>query len=243
MKKVKGFFKNLINCIFPLKHTCNACGKEIFSNEYFCEDCEKSILYNDKIICDHCGRKTFNAENFCSSCSGRETYFEKARSVYLYAPPISTLIARLKYTNKKYLAKIFAERMAFTYYGNFFNCDLVVFTPMTEERKQNRGYNQAQALAQEFCEITKLPLVDNLLLKVKETPRQATLSNAKQRRENLAGSFKVENGERIKGKRVLLIDDVMTTGATVETLCQLMMKAGAEKVFVLTVACVSKELD
>ena len=240
-KKFVEAVKKLIEHLFPLKHTCNACGREIFSDKYFCEECESQIVYNDKIICNHCGRAIFNAEEYCLSCQGRETYFEKARSVYLYKEPISVLIARLKYANKKYLAKIFAKEMAFIYYKNFFNCDCVLYTPMTEEREERRGYNQAKVLAEEFCEVTKLPVLENVLFKIKETPRQATISQAKERRENLKGSFKVENKNLIKDKSVLLIDDVMTTGATVETLSSLLIKAGAKSVFILTVASVSKD--
>lgn len=240
MQKIKDFFNKTIEYLFPLKHTCNSCGREIFNDQYFCEECEKQIVYNDKIICNHCGRKSFNFEEYCSSCSGRETYYEKARSVYVYAPPISTLIARLKYAKKKYLAKIFAQKMALVYYSNFFNCEGVVFTPMTKDRESARGYNQAKVLAQEFCKITKLDLIDGALIKTKETPRQATISKAKERRENLKGSFKVDGYEKVKGKTLLLIDDVMTTGATVEIICETLLKAGATKVFVLTVASVFK---
>ncbi len=233
---VKGIFDKITEYVFPLDHTCNVCGREIFSGEYFCEKCASEIIYNDKIICNHCGRKTFNTEEYCYSCSGRETYFEKARSVYLYAPPISALIARFKYANKKYLAKIFAKQLAFTYFRNFLNCDAVIFTPMTEERREERGYNQAEVLAEEFCKITNLPLLTNVLIKEKETLRQASLESAKQRRENLKGSFKVINKELIKDKKLLLIDDVMTTGATVETICELLQKKGVNGVIVLTVA-------
>ena len=91
-----------------------------------------------------------------------------------------------------------------------------------------------------ICKLTKLTLVSDCLIKSKETPRQATTESAKERRLNLKGSFKVENKQKIKGKRLLLIDDVMTTGATVEIICDELKKAGAEAVYVLTVASVSK---
>lgn len=231
---------NITEFLFPLNHTCNNCGREIFSGKDFCDECESKLIYNDKIFCNHCGRRTFNSEEYCYSCSGRETHFEKARSVFVYAPPLSYVIAKFKYNHKKYLAKIFAQKMAFVFYKNFLSADCVLFTPMTEERESERGYNQAKVLAQEFCKITSLPLIEDCLLKTKETPRQATISSAKDRQENLKGSFKVVNKDKIKNKTVLLIDDVMTTGATVETLCMLLKKAGVKGVNVLTVASVSK---
>ena len=214
MKKIKGTFEKITEYIFPLNHTCNICGREIFSNAYFCEQCEKDIVYNDKIICNHCGRRTFNEENYCNSCSGRETYFEKARSAYVYAHPISDMILRLKYENQKYIAKIFAKQLSFVYFKNFMCCDTVTFTPMTAEREEERGYNQAEVLAEEFCKIVGLPILKEVLIKTKETARQATISTAKERRENLNGSFKIANRNQVKDKNILLIDDVMTTGAT-----------------------------
>ena len=242
MEKFKELFNKITEYIFPLTHTCNSCGREIFSGEYFCKECEESIIYNDKIICNHCGRRTFNEENYCHSCAGRETYFERARSAYVYAPPISTMILRLKYENQKYLAKIFAKQLSFVYFKSFMCCDAVTFTPMTKQREEERGYNQAEVLADEFCKIVGLPIVKDVLIKTKETARQATISNAKERRENLKGSFKAVNKDKIKNKNILLIDDVMTTGATVEALCEVLIKAGAKSVTVLTVASVSKEL-
>lgn len=240
MIKVKGLIKKAIEKAFPLNYTCNNCGREIFTGEYFCEKCESEIPYNNGITCNHCGRRTFNSEEYCYSCSGRETYFLKARSAFIYAPPITNLIFQMKYNGKRYIAKIFAKEMANVYYRNFFNCDTVVFTPMSKERLSERGYNQAELLAQEFCEITGLSLNSTALQKIKETPRQATITSAKQRHENLQGSFKLVNKEQIKDKNLLLIDDVMTTGATVEILCKLLLKGGAKSVSVLTGASVSK---
>ncbi len=238
--KIKEKFNKLIKFLFPLKYTCNLCGREIFSGEYFCDDCKREITYNDKTICNHCGRRTFNNEEYCVSCSGRETHFDKARSVYVYAGALKPLIANFKYNNKKYLAQIFAKELSLLYYKNFFNCDFVLFVPMSEERKEERGYNQAEVLAEEFCKLTKLELCKDCLIKSKETQRQATTESAKDRRLNLKGSFKVQNKQKIKGKHLILIDDVMTTGATVEIICEQLKKAGAKAILVLSVASVSK---
>lgn len=233
-------FNKFIEFLFPLNHTCNVCGKEVFKGEYFCKDCEEKFVYNNKIICNHCGRKTFNSEEYCFSCSGRDTFFEKARSCFIYQMPIKQLIVQLKYNHKKYIAKILAKYLAFSYYQNFFNCDTVVYTPMTKEREKQRGYNQARILAEQFCKITKLNINHDCLVKVKETARQASILNSKERYENLKGSFKIINKQKIVGKRLLIIDDVMTTGATVELISEQLLKAGASAVCVLTVASVSK---
>ena len=231
---------NIINFLFPLKHTCNVCGREIFSGEYFCDDCIKDLPVNDKVICSHCGRRVFNNEEYCNSCNGRETYFDRARSAYVYAHPIDKLIGGLKYHGKRYLANVLIERVVAVYYQNLFAADFVIYTPMSEERRRERGYNQAELLARAFCEKTKLELRGDIVIKTKETLRQAVTQSAKERKSNLQGSFSVVNKKEVEGKNIILIDDVMTTGATVELICEKLKRAKANKIFVLVVASVSK---
>ena len=240
-KPYNGKARAISRFLFPVDITCNACGREIFEG-YFCSDCEEKLPFNDGIICNHCGRRVFSPEEFCSSCNGRETYFDRARSVFIYSDPIKKLIASLKYNGKRYLAEVFAFYLARLYYSSFFNSDTVVYPPMSDERLKERGYNQAELLAKEFSILTGIPVLDDVLVKTKETPRQATLSAA-DRRKNLHGSFKLQNKKSIAAKRILLIDDVMTTGATAEILSELLLKNGAERVNVLTVSSVFYDLS
>lgn len=239
--KLKKIFtaRNITRFFFPVNHTCNVCGREIFDGSYYCKECLNSLPKNDEIICNHCGRHVFNAEEYCFSCRDRETDFEKARSVFVYAQPVKKMIADLKYHGKRYLAEVFAADMAKLYYKSFFNCDVIVFPPMSEERLYERGYNQAELIADELSLIIGVPVLKGVIIKVKDSKRQATLS-AKERKSNLSGTFKVEDSSSLKGKNVLIADDVMTTGATVEVLSHLIVKAGAAKVNVLTVASVAK---
>lgn len=239
MNKYKSLLKRLQRFLFPLNYTCNACGCENFNGKYFCDDCLKQLPFNKGTVCNHCGRYVFNSEERCFSCRDRETYFQKARSAFVYAPPIDHLITQLKYNGKKYIAQILAEYMSPVYFAAFFNSQVMVYTPMSGKRLKQRGYNQAKLIADELSPLISVPVLDDVLVKNKETERQVTLS-AVERKKNLSGSFAVNNKEAIKGKSVLIIDDVMTTGATVEILSQLLLKSGAETVNVLTAASVSK---
>lgn len=232
--------KQFLEYLFPLNVTCNCCNREIFNDKYFCDDCEKSLPYNDGIICDHCGRKAYNGNDYCSSCNGRLTYFDKARSLFNYKPPVRNMILAFKHSGKQYFAKIFASMLANLYLKSYFNSDLIVFTPMTSERLNMRGYNQAQLLANELSKLINLPVYSDVVVKTKETDRQAVL-NFTQRHENLIGSFAIKNSDKIKGKSVLLVDDVMTTGATVEIISKKLINAKALKVNVLTIASVTRE--
>lgn len=238
-QKLKNSAGRLCDFLFPINAVCNDCGRENFSGKPFCEECEKYLPLLSGAVCNHCGRKTVYQTERCDSCSGRETHFDAARAVYDYDEPIKQLIWSLKYENKRYIAKIFARDLCNVYLKNFFNCDFALYVPMTEEREKERGYNQAKLLAEKFSCFSGIEVKNDIIYKRRETKRQATLS-FEERKKNLEGSFGVKNRKRLLNKRVLLIDDVMTTGATVESICKLLKKHGADFVAVITVASVQK---
>ncbi len=221
---------------FNAKWRCVYCGKEIFSDEYFCEECKKTLPLQSGQICQHCGRKLKVTQNYCTTCKGKLVSIDKARSVYSYDMPISALIKRFKYNNCRYLARAFAPDMANVYYKNYFCADAVVFVPMTVRALKKRGYNQSLLLAEEFCKITGLELLDNIE-KLKETDRQAKLTK-EQRLTNLKGAFKIKDKKLVKDKSVVIIDDVTTTGATAEIIASLLKSAKARAVYLISVASV-----
>ena len=127
--------------------------------------------------------------------------------------------------------------MANVYLEEDLSCDIITFVPMHPKRLKKRSYNQAELLAKELSKILNVQLVD-CLQKVKDTKNQAKLSR-EERIKNLSDSFKVDKN-LVKNKAVLLVDDVLTTGSTADTVSKVLIKAGAEKVRVLTLASVSK---
>ena len=127
--------------------------------------------------------------------------------------------------------------MANLYFKNYLNADAVVYIPMTDKALRKRGYNQSKILAEEFCKITGLELID-CVVKVKETSRQATL-NREQRQRNLKSAYRVINRKLVRGKKIVIIDDVTTTGATAETVADRLKRAKAKAVFLISVASVS----
>lgn len=225
-----------------LDRTCNNCGKEIFggktpAEELFCTDCYAHLPFNNGNVCAHCGRSTVNPEQRCNDCAGFETSFTIARSPFYYAPPIDNLIRMQKYDNCKYMARVFGVFLSEYYIKYFSDADVITFVPMTEGKKRGRGYNQAELLAQNLSVRTGTPY-EELLVKEKDTERQATLNRA-DRLLNLKGTFKVRKGALIEGRTIVLVDDVLTTGATAEGVSSVLKKAGAKAVYVLTVASVT----
>ncbi len=227
--------------VFPLNYTCNCCDKEIFNKEYFCQSCQSEIYKIGEARCNHCGRKTAYSTPYCDSCIDRNLEFFEARSIYEYKGNIPKLIKDVKYNEKTYLLDIFIEDLRELYYKRFFNCDVIVSVPMTKKSLRERGYNQSQILAKKLASVLNLEYRDDIVFKVKETKRQATL-DVVERGKNLKGAFKVNKLDK-KYKNVLLVDDVLTTGATCNVISKELVKKGAEKVFVLTIASVQKDYE
>lgn len=233
IERIKDFFAKYL---FNAKWRCVVCGREIFNDKYFCEKCEKELPINSGAICDHCGRKLKVAREYCTTCKGNLVNVDKCRSVYVYDKQIKLLIQKMKYGNARYLVDLFAEQMSLLYLKNYMNAQAVVYIPMTKKAFDKRGYNQSQLLAQSFAKIVNLPVLD-CMIKTKETIRQAKLGRT-DRRKNLIDCFRVVDKKAVKDKKVVIIDDVTTTGSTAEVVAEKLKKAGATKVFLMSVASV-----
>lgn len=237
---VKTFLSKLITAFaFNPKWRCNVCGKEIFDGEYFCKECLDSLPFNDQSICEHCGRKTKIAEDYCLTCKGVLTEVDKARSCFDYDGSIKKLILGAKYNGKKYLLEIFSEYLSALYFKNLFAVDYLTFIPMTSKAERKRGYNQSKVMCELVSGKVNVPVFYGAVKK-KETPRQAKLDRS-QRLKNLTDVFKIEDKKLIEGKKVLIVDDVTTTGSTAEALAKKLKSAGAQTVYLLTVASVSRD--
>ncbi len=224
----------------PIDLTCNLCGKEIFDGKFFCDKCESELPHISNNICQCCGRQTTISTTRCYSCSGGWSV-DLARSAFNYEGGAEKLIKSLKYGNKRYLAQVLASYLRDVYIKNLFSPDIITYVPMTKKREKKRGFNQAQLLAEKLGE-----LVDNrpiaLLIKTKDTKEQKSLS-AQERHDNLITCFKVIDKNLVKGKKILLVDDILTTGSTAGAISSKLKRAGAKSVYLLTVSSVQKKFD
>ncbi len=231
-------FKNGIKkALFNVTWTCNVCGNEVFNSDYFCKTCIESLPIINENFCEHCGRLTVYPTSYCDSCKQKNINFDKARSAFSYEEPIDKLIQNYKYNKKLYLVEVFSYYLVGILLNNFSDADIITYVPSTKARIKERGYNQSKVLAEEVAKTIGKTCVETSV-KIKDTLRQATL-NADERLDNLRGSFKIINSS-VKDKNVLIIDDVLTTGTTSDYLAKLFKRAGAKKVYLLTIASVSR---
>ena len=237
---MKGLFaemaKRAVRLVSGENIACVCCGAELFSDKYFCERCLDSLPFNTGYICDKCGRAIADDYPVCPECKAHMPDFTTARSAFVYSGEIVRLIKEFK-TGEKYLADAFADRMFPILLSQFRGVDMLAFVPMTQSAEKARGYNQAELLANVLSQRCGIPLERELLVKTRETAEQKDLSAA-ERAKNLQGSIRVHERAVCRGKNIVLIDDVMTTGATASVAAKAILRAGALRVYVLTVASV-----
>lgn len=238
MKRIflKKFFNGLSNPTFR----CMLCGADCFDNVGICANCISQFHFNDKKTCLKCGCRLSGKSDYCGNCA-EQVFFDRAFSPFVYEDGIRKVIHSLKFGNNGAVAEVLARHLANTYVMKGLNVDLVCFVPMDKDALKQRGYNQSQLLSQYFCDIIKKNCF-NLLEKIKKTDRQEKL-DFKQRKENLTGAFKVLDKELVKDKRILIIDDVKTTGSTLNECARMLKKSKAKEVYALTVASVEFKID
>ncbi len=239
--KIKEFFKNLFKkvdkILFPSNIKCLGCGRDLKEkqNIEFCDECFEKLQFIDENKCCRVCGTILKTKNICPHCKEEKRHFDMARSVCVYDKFMADLIAKYKYHNNPYMFKTFAYMLTEKYNLLNINVDVVIPVPITKKRKRERGYNQSLLIAKEFSKQNNLLCLDSVLIKTKDSLHQADLGYS-DRQKNILNSFKVENKKQIAGKNVLIIDDVLTTGATTSACAEVLKKANAKNVYVLTVA-------
>lgn len=175
-------------------------------------------------------------QEYCSDCREKESFVEQGRSLWLHREPVPRALYRFKYHNRRSYGALFAREMA-ARYGSWIashNIDVILPVPLHPSRRRSRGFNQAEILAGELSELMDIPFRTDVLYRIKKTSPQKVLGPG-ERRSNLKGAFAV-SAEWKACRNVLLIDDIYTTGSTIERCAMMLKKAGAENVWFLTIS-------
>jgi ComF family protein len=215
---------------------------ESISDGAVCPACWAAIRPFGPIVCARCGYGFASAivpagHPLCGSCRRQLFDFDFSRACAPFEDPLKEIIHHFKYRSRRGLARPLAQRLveAFQVHAEEFDVELVLPVPLHKSRQRERGFNQALELARHFCREVKLPLEASLIERIRPTKIQAGLSR-RERRMNVEGAFQLTQPRKADGRKILLLDDVFTTGATLNECAKILKRAGASRVCVLTLA-------
>lgn len=245
--------ESLFSVLFP--SDCRICQSPLteISNLPVCRACVEAIAPLDGVLCSLCGEKLFGQHQLsrdsgplCGICRRVAPPFRRAVAFGAYDGELRELIHLLKYQQIRPAARVLAGFIAQSVSGLELSHDLLVIpVPLWPGRRQERGFNQAEEIARCFVRsrgpATSIQLDTTSLVRKRETASQTGLSRH-QRRANMRGAFAVVAADRVRGRSVLLLDDVMTTGTTAGECARVLLRAGSKEVFVATVARATKEV-
>lgn len=232
----------LLDLFFPPR--CPVCDGILKKGEKVCRNCKKELNYIHEPRCYRCGKPVFSEEQeYCSDCAGRAVHYIRGYSLWLYEGAAKKSVTAFKYKGRQEYVAFYAEELL-RVYGKWMESlclDALIPVPVYKERKRLRGYNQAELLAKELGRRLNLPVESRVLVRNRPTKPQNGLSQ-RERQKNLEKAFDCypEYSKRGRLKKVLLVDDIYTTGSTMEACAKSLSKAGVKEIYFVTL-CTGKD--
>jgi ComF family protein len=232
----------LLDLLFPPR--CGACGIAVGpgSGGRLCEQCSTEVSYLGSPICTCCGAPLSadggREDRFCRFCLASRPAFDRARSLLHYRPPLSRLLHRFKFQGDTAAGACLSGLVAHGQFNQMSvaqGCELIIPVPLHRSRLRARGMNQSLVLARLIFRSSAEKIRPSVLIRIKNTRSQTDLSGD-ERRQNLRGVFAVNPKKAVAGKRILLVDDVFTTGTTVDECAKTLKKQHAAEILVWTLA-------
>jgi ComF family protein len=233
---LRQLLRSLGDFVFP--PICYGCDDETDAG-LVCDSCRLLLFTSELAVCPDCGRACLPTAGRCGRCD-EPFHLNRVRALGTYAPPFSTLVQAFKYSEKTRVGELLGVALSRLVMQDSLlsGCDIVCAIPLHPARLRERGYNQSLLLAAAVAVASGIPLAEPLVRK-KNTRSQTTKTTPEARRRNLEDAFKLRPGADVVGKRVLLVDDVMTTGATLNAAAEVLLQGGAASVSgaVVAAAC------
>jgi len=218
-----------LDCLFP--RLCVGCGR---IGSYLCDRCQRRLEHLYGPLCPRCGQPQPSGM-LCTSCVSFGSDISAIRSVFRFDGVIRRAIIDLKYHNLRAIVPTLSVFMAARLSDEDFAADLIVPVPLHPKRLRHRGYNQSALLAKELGVLQQIAVAECALARIRDSDSQVHSRDAESRRRNVVGAFACTDAT-VSGKRILVVDDVCTTGATLEACATALRAAGSSEVWGLTVA-------
>lgn len=238
-------YEGLVYIWLKNKQSCLLCSEPADDITPICTACETELPWLGD-HCQTCALPLPASGLTCGQCLQQPPAFERVAAPWTYSFPVDTLITRFKHNAKwpfgRLLGELLAQFLQHRFDEDLERPDLLIPVPLATKRLRQRGFNQAAMLARWLSEYLDIPCDETLLLRIQDTSAQQELK-AEARRRNLRNAFALAPGASVAGRHLALIDDVLTTGATAQTLARLLMDAGAARVDVYCLARTPKPGD
>lgn len=231
----KKIFYKVSGVVFPNK--CVSCNNpDLYGFVVLCYNCWKKLEFITPPYCYKCGKAKFWQEEECC-CGNLRRHYNSIRAPLVYSSITKSLIKRYKYNNNIKLHYMFSKIMWVCSKSTFYINDMIIPVPLHKDKLNYRGYNQSLLISKLLSKKSKVPCINNLLIRSLNNDSQSTLS-FKQRKKNIMGAFCINEkySNDIKNSNIILIDDVVTTGATVNECAKVLKMHGAKTVNVLSIA-------
>lgn len=242
---IAAILKDISSVVFPPQ--CPGCSDIPDSAEeiFFCAKCQEKIHFIQGAVCPVCGTNFPDSpaeSHICGDCADQRPYFSSARAVFSFETVILDAIHRFKYKRDFFIGETLASSMADFPFPDmvFSQYSLILPVPLHIKRLRERGFNQSLILARAIGKKRKIPVDFSLLKRHKFTETQTGM-HKNERKLNIKDAFEVTDTKKVAGQNVILVDDVYTTGATVNECAKMLLKAKADRVAVLTLARVLKQ--
>lgn len=227
--------KELTDWFYPPR--CPVCDEILTPGELICTACEKEACPVTEPVCKKCGKPMEDEkQEYCGDCSKRKHMYKQGKAVFVYRMGIKKSMYRFKYSNRREYAAFYAKRAA-EVHGDWIRrrgVEVIVPVPMYIGKKRRRGYNQAEVFARALGREMGIPVETKLVRRVRNTTPQKELSG-RERQHNLKNAFQLTQ-DIVKYTQILLVDDIYTTGSTMDAVTATLLSGGAEDIYYICIS-------
>lgn len=225
----------IVDILYPPR--CPLCDDVLFPGQSICTGCVKEVKLMREPVCKKCGKAlTDERREFCTDCGKKKHFYCQGKAVFSYEGKIKSSMYRFKYANKREYAAFYAEKAAYLYenWVREKQIEIIVPVPMYFLKKRRRGYNQAEVFAKQLGKKLNIPVDNKLVKRIRNTVPQKELNDV-QRKSNLKNAFQLAT-DIVKYKQILLVDDIYTTGSTIDEISGVLLNAGVKNIYYICIS-------